>query len=87
MTIEQQPVDPYLSIGGNFFYFDHAHHWAFGGEIGVMYSGEPTVSLTRSGPPDRAIDAAVRRAKNRLQDFADQFTWLPIATLKVRFSF
>ena len=30
LHIEQQPVNPYLSIGGNFFYFDRAHHWGPG---------------------------------------------------------
>ena len=46
LKVEQQLVNPYLSIGGNFLYFDHAHHWALGGELGVAYTGDPRVSLT-----------------------------------------
>jgi len=64
LKVEQQPVNPYLSIGGNFFYFDRAHHWAFGGELGLTYTGDPDTSLTRSGPPSTVVDAAVRRAES-----------------------
>jgi hypothetical protein len=87
MKIEQQPVNPYLGIGGNFLYFDHAHHWALGGELGVVYSGDQKVSLTRSGPPDPAIDAVINGAANRLQNYASQFKFLPVAAIKLSFSF
>jgi len=40
MKIQPQPVNPYLSIGGNFFYFDRAHHWAFYGELGLRTPGK-----------------------------------------------
>jgi hypothetical protein len=86
LKIEQQPVNPYLSIGGNFFYFDHAHHWAMGGELGVAYTGDPKVSLTssRSGP---GIDAAVAAAKSGVEDYADKFRWWPVAKIAVTYSF
>jgi hypothetical protein len=87
MKVEQQPVNPYLSIGGNFFYFDHAHHWAMGGELGVAYTGDPRVSLTRSGPADPVIDAALTSAQNHLQRFADQYKWWPVVKLSVSYSF
>ena len=87
MKVTQQPVNPYLAIGGNFFYLDHAHHWAIGGEMGVLYCGTPDVSLNRSGPPDPVIDAAVSSAQNHLQRWADQYKWLPAAMLKITFSF
>jgi hypothetical protein len=90
LKIEQQPVNPYLSIGGNFFYFDHAHHWALGGELGVAYTGDPKVSLTRSGPGgplSPLIDAALSVEQNRVQHYANQFTWWPVAKIFVSFSF
>jgi hypothetical protein len=87
MRIKQQPVDPYLSIGGNFFYFDHAHHWALGGELGVAYTGGANVSLNRSGPANGAIDDAVSNAHHRLQRYGDQFQFWPVAKLAVTFSF
>jgi hypothetical protein len=90
LKVEQQVVDPYLSIGGNFLYFDHAHHWALGGELGVAYTGDAKVSLTRSGPPgplSGAIDAAVSREQQKAQNWADQFKWMPVVKLMVTYSF
>ena len=87
LNIEQQLVNPYLSIGGNFFYFDHAHHWAMGGELGVAYTGDPKVSLTRTGPPAALLDAAVRAAQGGVQDYANQFKWWPVVKLTVSYSF
>jgi hypothetical protein len=83
MKVEQQLVNPYLSIGGNLFYFDHAHHWALVGEMGVAYTGNAEVSLGHSGPANPAITAA----ENKLQRYADQFTWWPVVKLGVSYSF
>lgn len=87
LKIEQQPVNPYLSIGGNFFYFDRAHHWALGGELGVTYTGDPEVSLTRSGPPSDILDAALRYEKGKVEDYAEKFRWWPVVKLTVSYSF
>jgi hypothetical protein len=87
MKIEQQPVNPYLGIGGNFLYFDHAHHWALGGEMGVIYTGDPKVSLSRSGPPEPVLDAVLNGAQSRLQNYANQYKWLPLVAVKLSFSF
>jgi len=87
MKVEQQPVNPYLSIGGNLFYFDRARRWAFGGELGVVYTGDPQTSLTRSGPPSALADAALASAQQQLDHYAEKFKWWPIAKLQVTFSF
>jgi hypothetical protein len=87
LKVEQQLVNPYLSIGGNFLYFDHAHHWALGGELGVAYTGDPRVSLTRSGPAAPLIDAAVSREQQKAQSWANQLQWLPVVKLMVSYSF
>jgi len=87
LDIHQQPVNPYLSIGGNFFYFDRAHHWALGGELGVAYTGDPDVSLTRSGAPSALLDAAVRYEQEQVEDYADKFRWWPVVKLMVTYSF
>jgi hypothetical protein len=87
LHMKQQPVNPYFGIAGNFFYFDHAHHWAFAGELGVAYTGDQDVSLTRTGPPSAPIDAAVARAEAGVQHWADQFKWWPVAKLAVTYSF
>lgn len=80
-------VNPYLSIGGNFFYFDRDHHWALGGELGVAYTGDPDVSLTRSGPASPLLDAAVRVEQSRIEDYAEQFQFWPVVKIMVTFSF
>jgi hypothetical protein len=87
MKVKQQPVNPYLTIGGNLFYFDHAHHWALAGELGVAYTGDAQVSLTRSGSASPAIDYAMRQAQNRLQRYVDDYKFWPVAKLAVTFSF
>jgi hypothetical protein len=87
LNVEQQPVNPYLSIGGNLFYFDHAHHWALGGELGVAYTGSPDVSLTRSGPPSPFLDAATRYEQQQVEKYAENFTWWPVLKLSVTYSF
>jgi len=87
MKVTQQPVNPYLTIGGTLFYFDRAHHVGFAGELGAAYTGNPDVSLTRSGPPSAAIDRAVNGAQGALQHYADQYKWWPIVKVAVTYSF
>ncbi|MFO1475848.1 MAG: hypothetical protein U1F98_04265 [Verrucomicrobiota bacterium] len=88
LKIEQQPVNPYLSIGGNFFYFDHAHHWSLGGELGVAYTGKPRVSLTRSGgTPNAAIDASVAALEQQMSSDAENYQFWPVLKLAVGYSF
>jgi hypothetical protein len=64
MKVEQQPVNPYLSIGGNLFYFDHAHRWALAGEVGVAYTGSPHASVDRTSSAILS-DSAVNEVKSR----------------------
>ena len=61
--------------------------WAMGGELGVAYTGDQKVSLTRSGPSAPLIDAAVRSEQSRVQDYANQhYKWLPVVKLTVSYS-
>ena len=86
LEIKQQPVNPYLSIGGNFFYFDSAHHWSLGGELGVAYTGDPKVDLsTASSSPFR--DAVTQYGETPVKDYAEKFRWWPIVKLMVSYSF
>ena len=87
MKIEQQLVNPYLTIGGNFFYFDRAHHWAMGGELGVAYTGGAKGSLTSSGPLSSLVDQAVSAARKRLEDRVNRYPWYPVLKLAVTYSF
>ena len=85
-TVREHPVSGYLSIGGNFFYFDRAHHWAMGGELGVAYTGVPNVSLSRANGSGLSDDA-VNNAKQKLHDYVNQYKWWPVVKLKVTYSF
>ena len=88
LKIQQQPINPYLGIAGNFFYFDHAHHWAMGGELGVAYTGDAKVSLSRSGGVSSpVIDAAINHEQQKAQDWANQLKWFPVVKLMVSYSF
>lgn len=87
LKVKQQPVSPYVSIGGNFFYFDRGHHWSLGGELGVAY-GRWDVSLTQSGglnPP--GLDQALASQKKLIQDNLNNWPVWPIAKLQLSFTF
>jgi hypothetical protein len=45
LVYKQQPIDPYVSIGGN-VYFDKARHFSIGTELGAFYLGNPRVSVS-----------------------------------------
>ena len=87
ITINQQPVNPYLSIGGNLLYFDRAHRWALAGELGVAYTGEPRVSSSWTGLSGAQLVTAVKHNEEALKDWADKFKFYPVAKLAVRYSF
>jgi hypothetical protein len=86
MRLEQQPVNPYLSIGGNLFYFDHAHRWALAGELGIVYTGSPHASVDRTASAILS-DSTVNEIKSSLEHYAEDYRWWPIAKLAVTFSF
>jgi hypothetical protein len=87
MKIHQQLVNPYFGLGGNFFYFDCAHHWAAGGELGVAYTGTAEAHINRGGASSPVIDTAVQAAEYELERYANQYKWWPVAKLNVNFSF
>jgi len=82
LDIQQQPVNPSLTIGGNLFYFDRAHRWAMGGELGVIYTGDTRVSLT-GGP----AGADRQTALNQINSYAKDAQFWPVLKLSVSYSF
>jgi hypothetical protein len=85
LKVEQQPVAPYLSIGGNFFYFDRGQHLSLGGELGVFYGGDPKVSLTSTSAaiPQSALDAEVQEVRNKANDYK----FWPVLKLVLTYAF
>jgi len=84
LSIKPQPVNPYLAIGGNLFYFDRAHHWAMFGELGAAYTGNARVTLTAS---DSRATVSVSNERHRIQDELNGFPIWPIVRLGVTYSF
>ena len=87
LKIEQQLVNPYLGIGGNFFYFDQRPPLGDGGRVGRGLHRRPKGQLDPVRPSAALLDAAVRVEEKRIQDYADQFRWWPVAKLMVTYSF
>jgi len=87
LKITQQPVNPYLSLGGNFFYFDRAHHWAMGGELGIAYTGDRQASLTWGDKAHPVAGAAWNHEQAQIKSWADQYQWSPVLKLNVSYSF
>jgi hypothetical protein len=84
LNIQQQPISPYVTIAGNFFYFDHGHHVSIGGEIGAMYTGSPRVGLTSSNP---AANNDVAAERQTLRNYASYLHFFPIVKLGLNISF
>jgi hypothetical protein len=81
----QDDVCPYLSIGGNFFYFDRAHRWSLSGELGVAYTGSPDIILTN---PTGGVSAAdLAKAQQEIDDEVRDFKFWPVIKLSLNFRF
>jgi hypothetical protein len=85
LDLKQQPVDPYLSIGGN-LYFDKRHHVSLGSELGVFYTGEPRVSLTANTVPP-ANPADVQAEQDQIKHYARYAEFWPVLKVSLNFSF
>ena len=81
LKAEQQPVSPYISIGASYF-FDKAKHWSLNGELGVVYTGTPDVTLT-TGTPNSGVLADLNTEAQRMADGAWKF--FPILRLGVNY--
>jgi hypothetical protein len=84
LTYKQQKVDPYITIGGNFFYFDSGHHVALSGEIGAFWLGKPNVTVTTTAPPGTVNTAPYQQEV--YNDIKKLPVW-PIAKLGITVSF
>jgi hypothetical protein len=85
LTYKQQPVDPYVSIGGN-LYFDKAKHFSLGTELGAFYLGNPKVSVgtTPSGAvPQSDLNAYQQQAEHDLKKLP---VW-PVLKVSICYSF
>jgi hypothetical protein len=84
LNIQQQPISPYISLAGNLFYLDHAHHVSIGGEIGCVFTGTPRVGLTSSNP---AADNDIATERQQVIKYANYLRWVPILKVGLNYSF
>ncbi|MGB7768222.1 MAG: hypothetical protein WBN22_05135, partial [Verrucomicrobiia bacterium] len=85
LDIKQQAVDPYAAIGGN-LYFDRGHHVSLGGELGVIYTGNPRVNLTANTTP-AANPSDVQAQQDKIQHYAKDAQFWPVLKVSLNFSF
>lgn len=93
ISVQQNPVAPYLGFGGNLCYFDTAHHWALAGDLGVTYLGEASVTIDRTGgvgkdtPLGQSIQHSIDNEEGKVRSFGNYFSWAPVLRLGVTYSF
>jgi hypothetical protein len=88
LKIQPMEVSPYLTIGGN-FYFDKGHHVSIGTELGVMYGGNPDVTLSATGPINSApgFQQNLSIYKQQIQNDANYAKFWPVIKLSLNYSF
>lgn len=84
LKVEPMAVNPFITVGGNLFYFDKKHHWAFTGEIGVAYTGHSDITLT--GPVGIPLGGLQNEAQ-QVEDKMNEFPVWPLIKLGVSYSF
>ena len=84
LEYKQQPVDPYLAIGGN-LYFDKAKRFSLGAELGAFYLGNPRVKVSDSEGLVAPSDLAANQQK--LEHDLKKIPVWPILKLSFNFSF
>ncbi|HEV2328130.1 MAG TPA: hypothetical protein VGY56_04995 [Verrucomicrobiae bacterium] len=82
ISIKQGAENAYLTVGGN-LYFDHGHHVSLGGQLGVIYTGDPKVFFTATGITQ--TDQQTEQAK--IQHYANDFKFWPVVKLSLNYSF
>ena len=84
LSVKQRAVSPYLGMGGNLFYFDNNHQWAFTHEVGVAWTGKPKVSLSASGAVPQAD---LESERQKIADDLSKLVILPIIKFGISYSF
>lgn len=78
---------PYLGIGwGNAVAADKG--WGFNLDLGVIFQGEPRVSLTPTGPNAGLVPAnELEKERQKLQDDVDKFKYYPVLSIGISYRF
>jgi hypothetical protein len=85
LEYKQQPVDPYVAIGGN-LYFDKARHFSLGFELGAFYLGNPRVNITTT-PSGVVPPADLAASEQKVENDIKKVPVWPILKLSLNYSF
>jgi len=85
MKVTQETFSPFVSIGGD-FYFNRSKSLSLGFELGVAYTGNPEVTMTRSNGPD-PIDSLLAAEAQQIENRAEDFKLYPIIKVSFNFAF
>jgi hypothetical protein len=85
LEYKQQPVDPYVSLGGN-LYFDKGRHFSLGAELGAFYLGNPRVNVTTT-PPGVVPSADLAPYQQKVENDIKKVPVWPILKLSLNYSF
>lgn len=85
LEYQQQPVDPYAAIGGN-FYFDKKHHFSLGAELGAFYLGNPKVSVTTT-PAGAVPPSDLNAYRQQVEHDLKKVPVWPVLNLSLNYSF
>jgi hypothetical protein len=85
LKYEQQPVDPYVAIGGN-LYFDKAKHFSLGAELGAFYLGNPKVSIGAT-PPGAVPQSDLDSYQQQVEDDLKKVPVWPVLKISICYSF
>jgi hypothetical protein len=81
VSIKEEFVDPYLTLGGN-LYFDSGHHVSLGGQLGVFYTGAPKVDFnSNAGAENNLIE------RNNINHYAKDVQFWPVLKISLNVSF
>lgn len=85
---EFDPIAPYLGIGYG-HYFGNNGNLSLTADLGVMFQGEPDVSLSAEGALATApgIQAALQQEEDDIQDDADEFEYFPVISVGLSYRF
>lgn len=85
LKAEQELISPFASIGGN-VYLGRAKRWSLMGELGVIYTGSPDISL-KPGYPGKVSPQDLAAEIKDIEDAASNFKFWPIIKFGICFSF
>ena len=85
--IEYNAVTPYLGLGWDFC-FGAEKSWVLGIDLGVLYMGEPDVTLVGVGAlADAAVEDDINAELASIREDIEDYTFLPVVKIGFTYRF